>query len=67
MFFVLLEIARDVHIDIYLNCIYIIHIHTKFDTFTFAFIALGSHIRFCKINFACDVSSPSMKFSSLQY
>ena len=67
MFLILLEIARDVHIDIYLNGIYIIHIHTKFDTFEFAFIVLGSHIWFCKINFACNVSSPSMKFSSLQY
>ena len=50
----------------YLYYIYITYSHSYYiyiSTFTFYFITLGNHIRFCKIIRACDILSPSTKFS----
>ena len=66
IFFILLEIAGVFHIDIYLYCTYIIHIHTASVFLQFALV-LDYFIRICKIICACDVLSSSTKVSSLPH
>ena len=53
------------HWHLYILCLHYSHsYYTRISTFTFPFITLGRHFRFRKIIYACDVLSPSMKFSS---
>ena len=65
IFLILLEIAGDFHIDIFLYCIYIIYIHTTFTFLHLHFISSHWAITFgIAKSFVDVVLSSSTKFSS---